>query len=87
MAVILLYMFSATVGKLQFSHILEDFIFSWLEKTWDIWHPKLNSVGHQDRTLKTHETGMNRVLIHKAHIIHVLCSVEFSLLYILRNSR
>jgi len=43
-----------------------------LQKARDIWHPKLNSVGHQVRALKTHETGTITIPIHKAHIIHVL---------------
>jgi hypothetical protein len=40
---------------------------------WDIWHPQLSSVGHQDRALNTHESWTNGIPIHKAHIIHVLC--------------
>ena len=39
---------------------------------WDIWHPQLSSVGHQDRALNTHESWMKGIPIHKAHIIHVL---------------
>ena len=44
-----------------------------LKKAWDIWHLKLNSVEHQDRILKTHETEMNGIPIHKAQVIHLLC--------------
>jgi len=66
-------MLLATLGKLKFSHILRHFMVPYeVKKARDIWHPKLNSVGHQDRALKTHEPGMNRTPIHKAYIIHVL---------------
>jgi hypothetical protein len=71
-------------GKLKFSEISN---FHDLKKPLDIWDHKLNSVGHQDRVLKTHENGTNRIPNHNAHKIHVLCSVELSLLYILRNRR
>jgi len=70
MAVILLYMFSATVGKLKFSEISN---FHDIKKLSDIWDHKLNSVGHRDRVLKTHENGTNGIPVHKAHKIHVLC--------------
>ena len=70
MAIILLYMFSATVGKLKFSEISN---FHDIKKLSDIWDNKLNSVGHRDRVLKTHENGTNGTAIHKAHKIHVLC--------------
>ena len=45
-----------------------------LQNAWDIWHPKLNSVGHQDRAIKTHETVTNRIPIHKAHITRAVLS-------------
>jgi len=57
-------MFSATVGKLKFSEISN---FHDIKKLSDIWDRKLNSAGHQDRVLKTHENGTNGIPIHKAH--------------------
>ena len=74
-------------GKIKiFTHpqIFNSFIR--LQKAWDIWHPKLNSVGQQVRDLKTHETGTKRSLpIRPTYFM--FCPMQLSQLYILRNSR
>ena len=62
MAIILLYMFSATVAKLKFSEISN---FHDIKKLSDICDHKLNFMEHLDRVLKTHENGTNGIPIHK----------------------
>ena len=58
-------------GKIKFFTHSQRFHSSYMiwQTAWDIWHPKLNSVGHWDCTPQP--TNGSPVL--KAHTIHVLC--------------